>query len=381
MTGRRFVRPHETQARLATLGFTQAGIHGVAFNPVRWAVATGKKRPGQLSAGFRQGRLNMSIVSIPLFAPSREEGLRRMHDFLPRAGRAYAASRNHDFGPGARTNVSVLSPYVRHRLIGEWEIAEAVLGRYALSTAEKFIQEVCWRTYWKGWLEQRPEIWQRYMSDVTRLTQEVEADPARSDAYQRALSGETGIACFDAWVHELRDTGYLHNHARMWFASIWIYTLKLDWQLGADFFLRHLLDGDPASNTLSWRWVCGLHTPGKTYLARAANIAEYTQGRLDPRGQLAMQAPPLEPDHVPKAKGVRALKPLPSQGRVVLLVTEEDLSPETLALDKMRVAAIVIADTSAAYAGVRSRSPPSRKPLCRMPHGVQAVISVARLRW
>ena len=202
----------------------------------------------------------MSIISRSLFAPSREEGLRRLQDFVPRSGRAYAASRNHDFGPDVRTNVSLLSPYVRHRLIGEWEIAEAVLSRYALSTAEKFIQEVCWRTYWKGWLEQRPEIWQRYMSDVARLMREVEADPARREAYRRAVCGETGIACFDAWVQELRGTGYLHNHARMWFASIWFYTLKLDWQLGADFFLRHLLDGDPASNTLSWRWVCGLHT-------------------------------------------------------------------------------------------------------------------------
>jgi deoxyribodipyrimidine photo-lyase len=66
-------------------------------------------------------------------------------------------------------------------------------------------------------------------------------------------------------VQELVETGYLHNHARMWFASIWIFTLRLPWELGADFFLRHLLDGDAASNTLSWRWVAGLHTKGKHY--------------------------------------------------------------------------------------------------------------------
>jgi deoxyribodipyrimidine photo-lyase len=88
---------------------------------------------------------------------------------------------------------------------------------------------------------------------------------------------------FDDWAQELVATGYLHNHARMWFASIWIFTLRLPWELGADFFLRHLIDGDPASNTLSWRWVGGLHTPGKTYLATADNIAEH-RGPLPARG-------------------------------------------------------------------------------------------------
>ncbi len=81
--------------------------------------------------------------------------------------------------------------------------------------------------------------------------------------WEQATTGRTGLACFDAWARELLDVGYLHNPARMWFASLWIFTLELPWALGADFFLRHLLDGDPASNTLSWRWVGGLQTPGK----------------------------------------------------------------------------------------------------------------------
>ena len=100
--------------------------------------------------------------------------------------------------------------------------------------------------------------------------------------YRAAIDGETGIECFDAWSAELCETGYLHNHARMWFASIWIFTLKLPWRLGADFFYRHLLDGDAASNTLSWRWVAGLHTRGKPYAARADNIATYSGGRFTP---------------------------------------------------------------------------------------------------
>ncbi len=74
-------------------------------------------------------------------------------------------------------------------------------------------------------------------------------------AYERAVEGRTGIDGFDDWARQLVETGWLHNHTRMWFASIWIFTLRLPWALGAAFFLRHLLDGDPASNTLSWRWV------------------------------------------------------------------------------------------------------------------------------
>ncbi len=118
-------------------------------------------------------------------------------------------------------------------------------------------------------------------------------------AYRRAVEGKTGIECFDAWVEELLETGYLHNHTRMWFASIWIFTLRLPWELGADFTYRHFIDGDPASNTLSWRWVGGLHTRGKTYLARPDNIADHTGGRFRPKNlataAVALEEPPMGP--------------------------------------------------------------------------------------
>jgi deoxyribodipyrimidine photo-lyase len=126
------------------------------------------------------------------------------------------------------------------------------------------------------WLEQHPVVWRNYRNAVDNLAARLEADPNLNQRYVAAISGQTGIACFDAWVDELIETGYPHNHARMWFASIWLFRLRRPWQLGVDFFYRHLLDGDPASNTLGWRWVCGLHTKGKAYLARAANIAKFT---------------------------------------------------------------------------------------------------------
>ncbi len=251
-------------------------------------------------------------------SPSRHAALARLEAFLPQAG-SYARRRNFDLGPEDRSNVSQLSPYLRNRLISEREVATAVLDRFAPSTVDKFLQEVAWRTYWKGWLEMRPEVWEAYRRDLDRISPSPEAESA--------MAGETGIECFDFWARELVETGYLHNHARMWFASIWIFTLRLPWQLGADFFLRHLLDGDPASNTLSWRWVGGLHTRGKHYLARASNIAKYTDGRFNPVGQLDEGAPALPPDGSFERQPIDLSDPPPESGRLGHLRIADDLGP------------------------------------------------------
>jgi deoxyribodipyrimidine photo-lyase len=264
-------------------------------------------------------------------------------EFVPRAGRAYAAKRNYDLGSADRTNVSQLSPYMRHRLITEAEVTAAVLQTHSIAAAEKFIQEVCWRTYWKGWLEQRPQVWSDYLDEVQHQKAVLRADDARAAEFAAAARGDTGIACFDAWAQELAATGYLHNHARMWFASIWIFTLRLPWALGADLFYRQLLDGDPASNTLSWRWVAGLHTRGKTYLARADNIATYTAGRFQPPAEdLAAFAQPLDDAGDYERVPLRVAGQVPRGTRIVLLVTEEDLTPETWSLDTAEVAAVAI---------------------------------------
>lgn len=240
------------------------------------------------------------------WTPTRARGLERLAQFLPAAGHRYADERNHDNGPaaGGRGNVSQLSPWLHAGLIGETEVLQAVLGQHSPRAAEKFIAEVFWRIYFKGYLEQRPSVWADYVAGRDAALTAMERNAGLTKAYRQAIGGQTGIAAFDVWAQELVETGYLHNHARMWFASIWIFTLKLDWQLGADFFLRHLLDGDAASNTLSWRWVAGLHTRGKHYLARADNIARYTAGR--PGGPLAAEgladdaAPLTEPHEYPR---------------------------------------------------------------------------------
>lgn len=218
------------------------------------------------------------------FTPTRARGLDRLTHFLPAAGRRYADTRNADNGPGdgqGRDNVSQLSPWLHAGLISETEVLDAVLSQHSLRSAEKFIAEVFWRIYFKGYLEQRPAIWDDFCTGRDNALATLDANSGLRAAYTEATEGRTGIEAFDVWAQELTETGYLHNHARMWFASIWIFTLRLDWRLGADFFLRHLMDADAASNTLSWRWVAGLHTKGKHYLARADNIARYTAGRRE----------------------------------------------------------------------------------------------------
>ena len=264
--------------------------------------------------------------------PSRGAGLTRLTDFIGKSLSHYSKARNFDFGPKRRGNVSLLSPYVRHRLVLEQELLDAAFQRHPLASVNKFVQEIFWRTYFKGWLEQRPDVWLDYRANVAQLIKSLDSDQDLLQRYSAAVSGKTGIDCFDAWISELEQTGYLHNHARMWFASIWIFTLRLPWQLGADLFLRHLIDGDPASNTLSWRWVAGLHTKGKTYLALSANIARYTDNRFNPEGKLATSAPALTESSVFPLRDLPLAQTLPNDDDYGLLITEEDGCPETLAL-------------------------------------------------
>ncbi|MFN4059365.1 MAG: FAD-binding domain-containing protein [Paracoccus hibiscisoli] len=262
---------------------------------------------------------------------TRAAGLERMRAFQPRMGLRYAQGRNMDHGPGLHRDVSGLSPWLRRRLLTEPEVIAAALAAHGPDRAAKFIQEVVWRSYFKGWLELRPQVWDSYRCGLRADLAALERDDALRDAILRAQEGRTGLDCFDAWARELVATGYLHNHARMWFASIWIFTLRLPWRVGADFFLRHLLDGDAASNTLSWRWVAGLHTRGKPYEAQADNIARLTGGRFAPApGDLATVTQGLEatePDGLPPTQPLRTVVP-PEPGRpTALLITDDDCCP------------------------------------------------------
>jgi deoxyribodipyrimidine photo-lyase len=294
-------------------------------------------------------------IDVSDWIATRAEGEKIMVAFTPRMGRRYANGRNTDHGPGAHKAVSVLSPYVRRRLVLEQDAVAMALAAHGPEDAEKFVQEVIWRGYFKGWLERRPQVWNSYVAGLEADLSALDRDRRLRRDVDRAMNGQTGLECFDAWATELVETGYLHNHARMWFASIWIFTFALPWRLGADFFYRHLLDGDAASNTLGWRWVAGLHTRGKPYPADAQNIATFTSGRFNPRqsdlAEVTQGLEATEPEGLPSILPLRPFTP-PQAGRpTALLITDEDCRVEDFDLAALDIRA------TATLAGSALRSP------------------------
>ena len=211
-----------------------------------------------------------------IFAASRAKAIDQLNNFIEQNLTDYSKLRNFDFGPDNRSNISCLSPYITHGIINELEVIDKSLKKFSFAKNEKFIQEVLWRVYWKGWLELRPNVWSDYLIELSKVKDEFK----NKQNYLDAIEGKTNVDCFNQWVIELKENNYLHNHTRMWFASIWIFTLELPWQLGAEFFMQHLYDGDAASNTLGWRWVAGVQTQGKHYLASEWNINKFTNNRF-----------------------------------------------------------------------------------------------------
>jgi len=148
-----------------------------------------------------------------------------------------------------------------------------VKSKYKIKNSTKFVEEIFWRVYWKGWMENRPKVWQNFISEKN-----LDYD---HELYESAINGNTELDFFNSWVLELKQYNYLHNHTRMWFASTWIFNLGLPWQLGAKFFFKYLFDGDSASNLLSWRWVGGLQTKGKQYLFSSSNLRKFSNNRFN----------------------------------------------------------------------------------------------------
>ena len=225
------------------------------------------------------------------FEASRAMAVDKLNNFVEKNLIDYSKLRNFDLGPSNRSNISCLSPYITHGVINELEVIDKSLKKFSFSKNEKFIQEVLWRTYWKGWLELRPNVWSDYLIELDNVRNQFK----NNQNYLNAIEGKTDIGCFNQWVVELKENNYLHNHTRMWFASIWIFTLKLPWQLGAEFFMQHLYDGDAASNTLGWRWVAGVQTQGKHYLASEWNINKFTNNRFQ-NIKLNENTPPIFSD-------------------------------------------------------------------------------------
>ena len=257
------------------------------------------------------------------FEASRTFAEKKLDSFIDNNLNEYSKLRNFDFGPNKRSNISCISPYVTHGVINEIEIIKKSLKKYSFFKNEKFIQEVLWRVYWKGWLELRPDVWTDFKYSLKKLKKEYE----NNNKYIEAINAKTNIDVFNSWVNELKNFNYLHNHTRMWFASIWIFSLKLPWQLGAEFFLQNLYDGDAASNTLGWRWVAGVQTKGKHYIATEWNIKKFTNNRFN-NIKLNENAPPVNEDKFYKIISKNFNNLLPTDDRA-LIVFDNNLSFET----------------------------------------------------
>jgi len=267
------------------------------------------------------------------FHTSRDKALESLDTFINNDIVNYSSKRNYDFGPMERKNVSCLSPYISHRLIDEYEISKKVLSKHPYQKVEKYIQEIYWRVYWKGWLELRPKVWDDFTEDLNTIKE--------SENYYLAINGQTKIECFNDWVKEIKEYNYLHNHARMWFASIWIFTLGLPWQKGAEFFMKYLLDGDAASNTLSWRWVGGLQTKGKHYLAQSWNIDKFLNKKYQ-NIELRENALPLIDNREYKISPIEIQKN--NSKNEYLIVFENDLNIESFKIKDYKKIYFVLLD-------------------------------------
>ncbi len=182
----------------------------------------------------------------------------------------YGFNRNYLDG-----NVTRLSPYIRHGILTLREVFTAAMARVKDPFhASKFATELAWRDYWQRlYANLGAAVWK----DQEPLKTGLPAGAYQADLPADIADGRTGLACIDGFVHELRSTGYLHNHARMWFAAYVVHFRRVRWQAGALFFLSHLLDGDPASNNLSWQWVASTFAH-KPYFFNRENLEKYTGG-------------------------------------------------------------------------------------------------------
>jgi len=199
-----------------------------------------------------------------LFPPTRAAALQRIAAVRPAA---YARSRNHLGGA-----VTQLSPYLTHGITSATEVAATVAASHPLALGDKLVMELGWRSFFHHVARHRGD----------GIGQSLHAGPRPEDAYGPQLPDDirqarTGVPAIDQAVRALYATGWLHNHARMWLASYVVHVRGVHWRAGADWLLAHLLDGDRASNHLSWQWVAGTASR-QPYLFNADNVARYTAG-------------------------------------------------------------------------------------------------------
>jgi len=204
--------------------------------------------------------------------PTRQESLERFQNFNPLT---YTKTRNFLNG-----QVSKLSPLIKHGVISNKELFEINRNKFSFMDSEKFIQELAWRDFWRNYAYNHPDqLWIDVENYKTGF---------QSSNYQDAIPEDIECAntpsqVINIFIEELKNTGYLHNHARMYVASYIVHFRRVKWQAGAKFFLTHLLDGDIASNNFSWQWIASTFS-GKPYIFNLENVLKYCHQtiKIDP---------------------------------------------------------------------------------------------------
>jgi len=217
------------------------------------------------------GYLPAQDQSISDMRGQRAQALGRLAQIDPEL---YAKTRNHIGG-----KVTHLSAYIRHGLINLSDIRNKAMDMSKVRDAEKLVQQMAWRDYWQRLYKLRPDIiWQDAEDYKTGFTTDDYADELPEDI----MTGQTGVAAIDAFIGELLSQGTLHNHARLYVAAYICHWRRIKWQAGARFFLSHLLDGDPASNNLSWQWVASTFSQ-KPYYFNLENVQKFSPSTIDTR--------------------------------------------------------------------------------------------------
>jgi deoxyribodipyrimidine photo-lyase len=174
---------------------------------------------------------------------------------------AYGRSRNHLDG-----SVTRLSPYLRHGCLSLQETIHTLQQHFG-TQAIKLIAELSYRDYFR-------QVWYRFGDAIQQPLEPPKVVPGENSLPGFIGQGFTGLVCMDEIVRSLQQEGYVHNHARMWFAAYVLHWLKVDWHQAADWFEQHLLDGDLASNHLSWQWIASSFSH-KPYYFNKENIIKF----------------------------------------------------------------------------------------------------------
>lgn len=185
---------------------------------------------------------------------------------------AYSKDRNFLSG-----HVSRLSPYIRHGIVSVAELSDQLAKRYPAPVRARFIQQLAWRDYFHQVDQAQPDqVWLDCEAYKTGFNATEYADLLPEDI----ATGVTGVRVVDQMIQQLITEGYLHNHARLYLASYIVHWRRVKWQAGAQWFLRHLLDGDIASNNYSWQWVASTFS-AKPYIFNLDNLRRFAGSALD----------------------------------------------------------------------------------------------------